>query len=100
MRYIVAKDKRRRNNFLKFEKKRLIFKTLQKSNKFLTFNVNKRIRAYFDMQNKDNFSTRIVNRCAITGKSGGIFRFFRMSRMETKAFFGMGKLYGFKRSSW
>lgn len=100
MRYIVAKDKRRRINFSKFEKTRLVLKTLQKSSVFLRSDVNKRIRAFFDVYNKDNFSTRIVNRCAISGKSGGVFRFFRMSRMETKAFFGMGKLYGFKRSSW
>jgi small subunit ribosomal protein S14 len=100
MRYIVAKDKRRRDRFSRFEKRRLIFKVLQDSKSFLKPTTNKAVKVYFETRNKDNFATRIVNRCAVTGKSGGVFRFFRMSRMEIKSFFGLGKLYGFKRSSW
>lgn len=100
MRYIVTKDKRRRLNFVKFEKRRLIMKIAKKGHNFLDKSMNDFVKAYFRTTNKDFFFTRIVNRCVITGKSGGVFRFFKLSRMEVKSFFGAGKLYGFKRSSW
>lgn len=100
MRYIVAKDKKRRLNFTKIEKRRLIMKIAKKGCRFLDKPMNDFVKAYFATMNKDFFFTRIVNRCVLTGKSGGVFKFFKLSRMEVKSFFGAGKLYGFKKSSW
>jgi ribosomal protein S14 len=100
MRYIVPKDKKRRLNFNKIEKRYRIMKIAKSSNKLLPTLVNDFSKFYFDCMNKDFFFTRIVNRCVITGRSGGVLQFFKMSRMEIKSFFGAGKLYGFKRSSW
>jgi len=100
MRYLVAKDQKRRNNFVRIERDRLILKTLKGSKFLVSKKIQKFISAYFATLNKNFFSTRIVNRCIISGKSGGVYKFFKMSRMDIKAFFGAGKLYGFKRSSW
>jgi small subunit ribosomal protein S14 len=44
--------------------------------------------------------SHVRNRCIYTGRSRGINRFFRMSRILVRSKSGQGLLTGVKRSSW
>lgn len=45
------------------------------------------------------FSNKSNNRCAVTGRSGSIFRHFRLSRIMLKQFASKGMLTGVRKSS-
>ena len=45
-------------------------------------------------------SSRIVNRCLLTGRSSWVLRNFRMSRITFKEFAEYGKLNGVRRAIW
>lgn len=41
--------------------------------------------------------TRIRNRCALTGRSRGVYRFFKLSRLCIRELFGKGYLPGIRK---
>jgi small subunit ribosomal protein S14 len=49
---------------------------------------------------KPKFSTRKINRCAITGRSHGFLRKFGVSRIVFRELVREGKLPGIKKASW
>ncbi len=102
MRYLVAKDKRKRILFAKSEMDQLIFKILRKNKIIAQSNkkFDKKIKAYYKSLQRDQFHSRIRNRCVISGKAGWIFSRFKVSRMQFREMFGKGFFYGLKRSSW
>lgn len=46
------------------------------------------------------FSTRKVRRCEITGRSRGVYRKFRVSRIVLRNLALEGKVPGMRKSSW
>lgn len=46
------------------------------------------------------FSTRKVRRCEITGRSKGVYRKFRMSRIMLRKLALEGKVPGMRKASW
>ncbi len=46
------------------------------------------------------FSTRIVRRCELTGRSRGVYRKFRISRIMLRKLALEGKIPGMRKSSW
>ena len=46
------------------------------------------------------FSTRKVRRCEITGRSKGVYRKFRVSRIMLRQLALEGKVPGMRKSSW
>jgi len=46
------------------------------------------------------FSTRLVRRCEITGRSRGVYRKFRISRIVLRELALQGKIPGMRKSSW
>lgn len=46
------------------------------------------------------FSTRKVRRCEITGRSKGVYRKFRVSRIVLRELALQGKIPGMRKSSW
>ncbi|MEM1165846.1 MAG: type Z 30S ribosomal protein S14 [Planctomycetota bacterium] len=46
------------------------------------------------------FSTRTVRRCEITGRSRGVYRKFRISRIKLRELALEGKVPGMRKSSW
>jgi small subunit ribosomal protein S14 len=46
------------------------------------------------------FSTRKVRRCEITGRSRGVYRKFRMSRIMLRKLALEGKVPGMRKASW
>lgn len=49
---------------------------------------------------KMKFSTRVFNRCKVTGRRHGYLRFFGMSRIVVRKLASEGKLPGVTKSSW
>jgi len=46
------------------------------------------------------FKTRMYNRCAITGRASGVFRYFGVCRQVFREKAHRGELPGVKKSSW
>jgi len=46
------------------------------------------------------FSTRRVRRCEITGRSRGVYRKFRVSRIVLRELALQGKVPGMRKASW
>jgi small subunit ribosomal protein S14 len=49
---------------------------------------------------RDASPTRLVNRCAVTGRRRGYFRRFRMSRITLRELASQGLIPGVTKSSW
>lgn len=49
---------------------------------------------------KPKFSTRTVRRCELTGRSHGVYRKFRVSRIMLRKLALEGKIPGMRKSSW
>ena len=47
----------------------------------------------------DFFSTRIKNSCVLTGRQGGVYRLFRMSRISLRNAGGQNLIFGLRKSS-
>ncbi len=49
---------------------------------------------------KPKFSTRSVRRCQLTGRSKGVYRKFRISRIMLRKLALEGKIPGMRKASW
>jgi small subunit ribosomal protein S14 len=99
MKYLINKDKKRRNLFKKYELKRLYLKYIIYNNNILK---HIRINAMMLLNKlpKDSSSVRIHNRCIITGRSRSIYRDFKVSRIILRNYAHNGLLPGITKSSW
>lgn len=99
MKYLINKDKKRRNLFKKYELKRLYLKYIIYNNNILK---HIRINAMILLNKlpKDSSSVRIHNRCIITGRSRSIYRDFKISRIILRNYAHNGSLPGITKSSW
>jgi ribosomal protein S14 len=97
MRHFLARDKRRRVSFLKFEFKRVFLKSIY-YNCFLDFNIRERARLELLKLPKNSSRSRLHNRCVFTRRSGGVLRFFKISRMVFRDLSSRGFLYGIRKS--
>jgi ribosomal protein S14 len=93
----------------KDNKKRLLFARIELQNmcyKYTTLNegVDSSIRQQIAIANhrssKGFGKASIVNHCTVTGRSRGVFRKFRLSRLVLKRYIAAGLLNGMKKSSW
>ena len=97
MKHFLARDKRRRVSLLKYEFKRLFLKSIY-YNCFLDFYVRERARFELMKLPKNSSIARLHNRCIFTRRSGGILRFFKISRMVFRDLSSRGLLYGIRKS--
>lgn len=95
----IQKDIKIRQNVKKNEDVRLSLKTMHNS---LFLNAKNRYLASIkmSMKKKTISPTRVRNRCVITGRSRGIYKFFKISRIMVKDLASKGLLPGVKRASW
>ncbi len=95
----IIKDKQIRETFKKNEIKKLALKFLAN-----THNVDKKIQHNFNLAltelPKNSSITRIKNRCIITGRSHGVYKKLKLSRILLKEYISLGLLSGFTKSSW
>ena len=85
----IYKDKFRRKQYKNFEIYNLLNKSLKKSLKF--YNI---VDPVFINDKKKYSKISIRNYCFETGRSRGIVRFFRISRMLVRKKAGIGLLMG------
>lgn len=50
--------------------------------------------------NRNSFFTRVVNRCVVTGRSKGVYRKQKLSRIMIKKFASIGSLPGYSKYNW
>jgi ribosomal protein S14 len=101
MKYLLQKDKNRRQLFLKQEGKWLIFRSLL-HNQGISLEFRKFLyeKFFFSVLVLAGSRYRIKNRCILTGRGGSISRKFRISRITFRELCNIGKIGGISRSSW
>ena len=99
MKVLLTKDKNKRNQYLLFEKKKLVLKYIVNNlnlSKKLRFSIYKNLWAF----PKDSSITRIRNRCVISNRSRGVYGKLKLSRIVFRKLSLSGKLMGMKKASW
>ena len=95
----IQKNLNRKNIVEKFYNKRQILK-----NKIMKKNLS--IEERFKIQSKlnelprDSSKVRIRNRCELTGRTRGVYRKFKLSRIKIRELSMSGALPGVVKSSW
>lgn len=99
--YFVPKDKKARDAFSKTEFSKFRYRFM-----FKQATLNSLEKYYFNfkflksLNLKSSCVTRMRNRCLLTGRSGSIYRLFKISRIQLKTLGLQGNLVGLRRSSW
>ncbi len=100
MKHNIESDQRRRKLFYLNEHKLRAYKVVKlmtKQNQ-LGQNMSNSQVSLQDFNGPRNASlTRIRNRCALTGRSRGVYRFFKLSRLCIRELFGKGYLPGLRK---
>ncbi|MGX7577088.1 30S ribosomal protein S14 [Candidatus Vidania fulgoroideorum] len=85
---VIQRNLKRINLFKKFIKKRNLL-----NNSLIS-------KFYINLLPKNSLKVRLRNRCSITGRSRGYFRFFKVSRIELRKKALKSEVSGFFKSSW
>lgn len=95
---LIARQKKRQILVLKYMSKRNDLKIKIKKEKFL----DKKLNLYNKLQNlpRNSSSTRLHNRCLITGRPKGYYRHFGLSRHVLREMAHQCLLPGVRKSSW
>lgn len=95
----IEKDKQRRQLFQLNELKRRQYKLIIEN---LALPAEVRAQAVILLNNLPRSSSpvRLRNRCALTGRSRGVLRKWRMSRVRFRELASQGALLGVSKSSW
>jgi small subunit ribosomal protein S14 len=96
MKYLVEKDKKRRQSYLRVEWKRVMLKVLLKNSVLSLPSWHRKWKKF----SRFSCPVKIRNRCQLTGRGGSIYRRFHLSRMALREEGNRGNLVGVKRSSW
>ena len=95
----IQRDNRRRLIFLQFQLKRLQCKTVSQD-----LNLSRSIKKTVDCKRmvlpRNSSQTRVHNRCTLTGRSGGVLRFCKLSRIRVRQLASQGLLSGVSKASW
>ena len=95
----IEKDKQRRQLFQSNELKRRQYNLIIEN---LALPAEVRAQAVILLNNLPRSSSpvRLRNRCALTGRSRGVLRKWRMSRVSFRELASQGALLGVSKSSW
>lgn len=95
----IGKDQNRRILVQKQELKRILYKSFIQD-----FSVENSQRYYYIQKlnklSRNSSSTRIRNRCILTGRGRSVFRFCKLSRIVIRQLASQGMLNGIKKASW
>jgi ribosomal protein S14 len=108
MKYLLSKDRKKRSNFEKLEKNRLMFRFFSRNrilfcssfSKLFLAESKKKKMIFGKRFPKISYLSRIRNICLITGQTHSVYSEFRLSRMCLKEAFNEGLFPGIKKSSW
>jgi small subunit ribosomal protein S14 len=95
----VNRNKKRIALNLKFANKRKKLKEIIMNKKV---NLEERFKAQMKLSKmpRNSSKTRVKNRCEITGRSHGVYRKLRISRITLRQLTLQGKIPGMIKSSW
>ena len=95
----IQKNKNRQRIVEKFSKKRqnLKKKIMQKD---LSMEERFKIQAKLNDLPRNSSKIRVRNRCELTGRTRGVYRKFRLSRIKIRELSMAGSLPGVVKSSW
>ena len=94
----MERDAKRRRMFANQEEKRKQLKALQRSSTTL----EEQMMVMFDLDqlSPQGSITRIRNRCTLTGRPRGVYRFIGLSRIAFREAARNGELPGIRSASW
>ena len=95
----INRNKKRIKLVLKFAKKRKKMKEIIMNRKL---NLEERLKAQMQLTKlpRNSSKVRVKNRCEITGRSRGVYRKLRISRIALRELSLEGKIPGMVKSSW
>jgi small subunit ribosomal protein S14 len=99
MKKFVQKDKNRRKINFEYERDRLALSTIS-SNQNLPLAVRWKARLALGSISKNSFSSKLNNRCGLTGRSRSVLRDFKLSRIAFRKASNSGLIPGLKKFSW
>lgn len=100
MKRLIEKDKKRRKLVQKYSLKRTVLKAASQNRELLPSSFLYEIRIRLESLPKDSNAVRVKNRCIFTGRSRGVYPYFRISRLILREFAGKGLIPGLRKSSW
>jgi len=96
---MVEREKRRAGIVKKYAVKRAKLKELIRSPR-TTPEARAAAQAELQAQPRDASASRLRNRCAVTGRSRGVYRKFGLSRVKIREVASRGEIPGLAKSSW
>jgi small subunit ribosomal protein S14 len=99
MKNLVQKDKQFRSYVKKFERKRLILKSIIK-NTYLTDLVKWNAILKLAQLLSNSSKIYVTNRCTLTGRRKYINKFYRFSRIEFLKLARSGNISNLRKSTW
>lgn len=94
MKYLIKKDKKKRNIVKKYELKRLVLKSII-SDQNLNIRIRTNTYTILSNMNLNSSLVRVKNRCIVTGRSRFVFSKYKISRFTLKILFSHKRLAGF-----
>jgi len=95
----IQKNLNRRNIVKKFnDKRKSLKKKIMKKN--LSMDERFKIQSKLNDLPRDSSKIRLRNRCELTGRTRGVYRKFRLSRIKIRELSMSGALPGVVKSSW
>lgn len=99
MKSSLEQDKKHRKLFVNNEIRKLYYKFMM-LNDLLKFNSKLFYQKKISLLSTKSSITKIQNRCLITGRGHGVFRFFGLSRISFRELASKGRLSGIKKKTW
>ena len=97
---MVRRDQKRRKLAFVYELDRIVLKYKIHSVNSLGAEDRLKAQLYLSQFPRDSSKVRINNRCVVSGRSAGVERHFRMSRLVLRDLASNGLLAGLSKSSW
>lgn len=95
----IQRDKKRRKLTKKYETKRAVLKAIHKDESLPLLTRWKAVHTLAELP-RDSSTTRVRNRCLLTGRARGTLRNFKMSRIKFRELASSGFLNGVRKASW
>ena len=95
---LIEREKKKMKLVAKYADKRAALKEQQK--RAATFEEKMETQRKLQKLPRNSNPSRVVRRCALTGRPKGVYRKFGLSRTKLRELAMSGKLPGIKKSSW
>ena len=99
MKSLIQRDKKRRELYKKYELKRNKLKSVI-YNKLSTKEERQKAQSLLSKLPRNSSKTRVKNRCVVTGRSKGVYRYFKVSRIQLRNLALNGNINGYSKVSW